>query len=85
MQIINYEHQTPAYALESGEPSRRLCVALKTDDGEFIDSFDWKQSTNQIRFYGDSKHYDWDKVPQKKLKLWKTSDLRNYLFFTRNV
>jgi len=85
MQIINYEHQTPDYALEYGEPSRRLCVALKTDDGEFIDSFDWKPSTNQIRFYGDYKHYDWDNVPQNKLKLWKTSDLRNYLFFTRNV
>ena len=85
MKIIIYEHQTPGYALEHNESSRRICVALKNDADEFIDSFDWKPSTNQIRFYGSSKHYAWNKVPQNKLKLWKTSDLRNYLFFTRDV
>lgn len=85
MKIIIYEHQTPSYALENNESSRRICVALKNDADEFIDSFDWKPSTNQIRFYGSSKHYDWNNVPQDKLKLWKTSDLSNYLFFTRDM
>lgn len=67
MKIIIYEHQTPSYALENNESSRRICVALKNDADEFIDSFDW------------------NKVPQDKLKLWKTSDLSNYLFFTRDM
>ena len=67
MKIIIYEHQTPSYALENNESSRRICVALKNDADEFIDSFDWNN------------------VPQDKLKLWKTSDLSNYLFFTRDM
>lgn len=85
MKIIIYEHTTPDYALEYNESKRRICVCIKTDKNEFIDSFDWKPSTNQIRFNGDSKHYDWDKVPTNKLKLWKTNDLRTYLFCTREV
>lgn len=85
MKIMIYEHHTPDYALEYNECSRRICVCLKNDDGEFIDSFDWKPSTNQIRFHGDYKHYDWDKVPVSKLKLWNTDDLRNYLFLTHKI
>lgn len=85
MKIIRYEHQTPDYALEHNETSRRICVALKNDNDEFIDSFDWKPSTNQIRFYGTDKHYDWDKVPAEKLKLWRTNDLRNYIFNTTKI
>lgn len=79
MYIEIYEHQCPNYALERNETPRRICVALHDNNGEFIDSFDYKASTNQVRFYGDNKHYDWDKVSDKKLKLWRTDDLRKYL------
>lgn len=84
MKVIIYEHQTTV-GLEPNECSRRICVKLTEDDGTDIDSFDWRQKDNTIRFIGDYKHYAWDKVPQYKLKLWKTSDLRNYLFCTREV
>lgn len=52
MKIEIYEHQTPDYALEPNETHIRICVCLKDNKGNFIDSFDYKSSTNQIRFYG---------------------------------
>ena len=83
MYIKVYEHLTPGYALEPNEPERRVVVALLDNKKKFIDSFDYKQITNQIRFYGESKHYNWDEVPKAKQKLWKTSDFRSLLFSTR--
>lgn len=85
MKIEIYEHQTPDYALEPNETPRRICVCLKDNKGNFVDSFDYKSSTNQIRFYGETKHYDWNKVPQDKLKLWHTNDISEYLFTTKEV
>lgn len=85
MKIMIYLHGTPINVLEPNEPQDRLCVCLMDDKEKFIDSFDWKASTDQIRFYGDSKHYDWNNVPKYKLKLWKTSDLRVYLYRTFDV
>ncbi len=83
MYIKVYEHLTPQYALELNEPERRVVVALLDNKKNFIDSFDYKQISNQIRFYGESKHYNWNEVPKAKQKLWKTSDFREILFNTR--
>ena len=52
MKIEIYEHQTPDYSLEQNETHIRICVSLKDNKGNFIDSFYYKSSTNQIRFYG---------------------------------
>lgn len=83
MYIKVYEHLTPEYALEPNEPERRVVVALLDKKKKFVDSFDYKQTTNQIRFYGTAKHYNWNEVPKAKQKLWKTSDFRSLLFRTR--
>ena len=83
MYIKVYEHLAPGYALEPNEPERRVVVALLDNRKKFIDSFDYKQISNQIRFYGESKHYNWDEVPKSKQKLWKTLDFRELLFNTR--
>lgn len=80
MYIEIYEHTTPEYAIEPNEDRRRVCIALYDDKGTFVDSFDYKTITNQIRFYGDDKHYDWDEVPEYKQKLWKTKNFSKLLF-----
>ena len=75
-----YEHLTPEYALEPNEPKRRIVVALLDNDKKFIDSFDYKQLSNQIRFYGESKHYNW-KYVKKFLHLSEYFILKAYRIF----
>lgn len=83
MYLQIYEHQTPDYALEQNECKRRICVALLNDKKEFVDSFDYKQLTNEIRFYGESNHYNWNKIPKYKYNLWGTTDFQALLFNTK--
>lgn len=79
MYIRIYKHLAPENVIEPGEERQRIVIALYDKD-TFIDSFDYKISKNQIRFYGTDKHYDWEKIPEYKHKLWKTQDFQKLLF-----
>ena len=62
-----------------------MCWALCDDKGNFVDSFDYDTVHNKIRFYGSSKHYDYNNIPAEKQKIWKTNNLAEYMFVERNV
>lgn len=80
MKIKIYVHTSPTIANANNE--QRICVALLSNQGKFVDSFDYDIKNNAIRFYGSSKHYKFDEIPLKKQKLWATSDFSKLLFRT---
>lgn len=77
MKIKQYKH---VY-----ETEERMCWALIKDDNTFVDSFDYDIANNKVRFYGSEKHYELDKIPKKKYKLWKTNDFHNIMFFQKEL
>lgn len=78
MKVIQYEHQ---WLIE-----RRFCVCLKQDDGTFVDSFDYNIIDNKVRFYGSSKEYKFNEIPEEKKNLWKSDNLiRDYLFMEKTI
>ena len=85
MYIKVYEHLTPEYALEPNEPKRRIVVALLDNNKQFLDSFDYKQITNQIRFYGESKHYNGMKFPNQNRNYGKLQILENCCLILENT
>ena len=80
-----YIHDASAYALKPGEPVQRLVIALLDDKRKFVDSFDYRIETNEIRFYGSERHYRFDKVPAYKKKLWNIKDFSKLVFFEVNI
>lgn len=62
-----------------------MCWALYDDKGDFIDSFDYDTVNNKIRFYGSSKHYNYNDIPAGKQKIWKTDNIADIMFIDREV
>ena len=85
MTLKYYIHDASAYALKPGEPRQRLVIALLDDKKNFVDSFDYRMETNEIRFYGSDHHYKFDKVPISKKKLWNTDDFSKLVFFEIDI
>lgn len=83
MKIKQYEHSC-CHTI-TGKSERRMCWALCDDKGNFIDSFDYDTVNNKIRFYGSTKHYNYNDIPKEKQKIWKTDNLAEYMFTERNV
>lgn len=77
MKIIQYRHLY--------ETEERMCWKLIKDDNTFVDSFDYDIANNMVRFYGSEKHYELNKIPKKKHKLWKTNDFNNIMFFQKEL
>lgn len=77
MKIEKYKHA--CFHTISKKEEQRWCWALKEDDGTFVDSFDYDVANDKIRFYGSNKHYDANKVPKAKQKIWNTKDFNKIM------
>lgn len=77
MKIEKYKHLC-LHTISKHE-EERWCWALKEDDGTFVDSFDYDEFNDKIRFYGSDKHYDVYAVPKAKQKIWNTKDFNKIM------